>query len=56
MLVAALSPVIGYENAAHIAEDANGYGSTLREAALRSGKISTEQYDKIIVPKVALSS
>jgi hypothetical protein len=51
MLVAALSPVIGYENAAHIAEDANGSGSTLREAALRSGKISTEQSDKIIVAK-----
>jgi fumarate hydratase class II len=51
MLVTALSPVIGYQNAAHIAEDASGSGSTLREAALRSGKIGAEQYDKIIVPK-----
>jgi fumarate hydratase, class II len=50
MLVTALSPVIGYQNAAHIAEDADSSGSTLREAALRSGKVSAEQYDKIIVP------
>jgi fumarate hydratase, class II len=50
MLVTGLSPVIGYQNAAHIAEDADATGSTLREAALRSGKVSAEQYDKIIVP------
>lgn len=51
MLVTALSPVIGYQNAAHIAEDADATGSTLREAALKSGKISAQDYDKIIVPK-----
>jgi fumarate hydratase, class II len=51
MLVTALSPVLGYQNAAHIAEDANGSGLTLREAALKSGKISGEQFDKIIVPR-----
>jgi fumarate hydratase class II len=50
MLVTALSPVIGYQNAAHIAEDADATGSTLREAALRSGKVSAAQYDQIIVP------
>ena len=50
MLVTALSPVIGYQNAAHIADDADASGSTLREAALRSGKVSAAQYDKIIVP------
>ncbi|MBV8650897.1 MAG: class II fumarate hydratase [Alphaproteobacteria bacterium] len=50
MLVTALSPVIGYQNAAHIAEDADATGSTLREAALRSGKVSPAQYDQIIVP------
>ena len=33
MLVTALSPVIGYQNAAHIAEKAAADGSTLREAA-----------------------
>jgi fumarate hydratase, class II len=51
MLVTALSPVIGYQNAAHIAEDAEASGSTLRDAALRSGKVSVEQYDQIIVPR-----
>ena len=51
MLVTALSPVIGYQNAAHIAEQAAADGSTLREAALRSGKVSAEEYDKVIVPK-----
>ena len=51
MLVTALSPVIGYQNAAHIAEQAAADGSTLREAALRSGKVSEEEYDKVIVPK-----
>jgi fumarate hydratase, class II len=50
MLVTALSPVIGYQNAAHIAEDADATGSTLREAALRSGKVTAAQYDQIIVP------
>ena len=51
MLVTALSPVIGYQNAAHIAEQAAADGSTLREAALRSRKVSGEEYDKVIVPK-----
>ena len=50
MLVTALSPVIGYGAAAHIAEDADATGATLREAALRSGKVSAEDYDRIIVP------
>ncbi|WP_242098652.1 class II fumarate hydratase [Sphingomonas sp. CROZ-RG-20F-R02-07] len=51
MLVTALSPVIGYQNAAHIAEDAQATGSTLKEAALKSGKVDEAQYDKVIVPK-----
>ncbi|WP_205954841.1 class II fumarate hydratase [Pantoea stewartii] len=51
MLVTALSPKIGYQNAAHIAEDAQASGSTLREAAIRSGKISEEEYDRLIRPE-----
>jgi fumarate hydratase class II len=51
MLVTALSPVIGYQNAAHIAEKAAAEGTTLKEAALASGKISAEEYDRIIVPR-----
>jgi fumarate hydratase, class II len=50
MLVTALSPVIGYENAAHIAEKAMADGTTLREAAVASGMVSKEEYDKVIVP------
>ncbi|GBQ70799.1 fumarate hydratase [Ameyamaea chiangmaiensis NBRC 103196] len=50
MLVTALSPVIGYQAAAHIAEDAAATGSTLREAALRSGAIDAEKFDRIVVP------
>ena len=38
MLVTALSPVIGYQNAAHIAEKAAAEGTTLREAAVASGR------------------
>ena len=50
MLVTALSPVIGYQNAAHIAEDAQATGATLKAAALKSGKVSEADYDRIIVP------
>ncbi|MGH7118724.1 MAG: class II fumarate hydratase, partial [Acetobacteraceae bacterium] len=51
MLVTALSPLIGYQNAAHIAEQAAAEGTTLREAALKSGKVTAAQYDRTIVPK-----
>ncbi|MFK0332820.1 class II fumarate hydratase [Rhizobium sp. NPDC090275] len=50
MLVTALSPVIGYQNAAHIAEKAIADGSTLREAALASGKVDAALFDKTIEP------
>jgi fumarate hydratase class II len=50
MLVTALSPVIGYQNAAHIAEDAVANDTTLREAALASGKVTAEQFDSIVDP------
>jgi aspartate ammonia-lyase len=45
MLVTALSPVIGYQNAAHIAEAAVADNTTVREAALASGKVTAEQFD-----------
>lgn len=50
MLVTALSPVIGYQNAAHIAEKAIADGTTLREAALASGKVDAALFDKTIDP------
>ena len=51
MLVTALSPVIGYDKAAHIAHDAHQKGITLREAALASGDVTAEQFDKVVVPR-----
>jgi fumarate hydratase class II len=51
MLVTALSPVIGYQNAAHIAEDAIARDITLRQAALDSGKVTGEQFDSIVNPR-----
>jgi len=50
MLVTALSPVIGYQNSAHIAEKAIAEGTTLKEAALSSGKVTEEQFDQIVNP------
>jgi fumarate hydratase class II len=50
MLVTALSPVIGYQNAAHIAEKAIANGTTLKEAALASGKVDEALFDKTIRP------
>jgi fumarate hydratase class II len=56
MLVTALSPVIGYQKAAHIAEKAAADGSTLREAALASGEIDEKTFDKLVVPKNMVGS
>ncbi|MDB5058040.1 MAG: fumarate hydratase [Chloroflexi bacterium] len=50
MLVTALSPVIGYDKASAIAHKAQNEGTTLRDAAIKSGAISTEDFDKIVVP------
>jgi fumarate hydratase class II len=56
MLVTALAPVIGYQNAAHIAEKAAADGTTLREAAIASGKIRADEYDRIIIPRTMIGS
>jgi fumarate hydratase, class II len=50
MLVTALSPVIGYDKASAIAHKAFDEKKTLREAALASGDISTEEFERIVVP------
>ena len=51
MLVTALSPVIGYEKSAHIAQKAMKDDSTLKEAALASGDVDEATYDKVMDPK-----
>lgn len=46
MLVTALNPVIGYDNAAKIAKTAWQDGGTLREAAVKLGLLSGEEFDR----------
>jgi len=55
MLVTALSPVIGYDKAAEIAHKADASGSTLREAALATGYISAEDFDRVVDPAAMVS-
>ena len=50
MGVTALSPVIGYQKAAHIAERADADGTTLREAALASGDVDAATFDEACDP------
>ena len=51
MLVTALAPHIGYDNAAKIAKKALKNNSTLKEEALRSGLINKKDYERIVNPK-----
>ena len=51
MLVTALNPHIGYDNAAKIAKKAFADGTTLKEAAIELGIISVEDFDKFVVPE-----
>ncbi|WP_027868443.1 class II fumarate hydratase [Eubacterium sp. AB3007] len=51
MLVTALNPHIGYENAAKIAKLAHREGLTLKEAALRLELLTEEEFDQWIVPE-----
>ena len=51
MLVTALAPTIGYDNAAKIAKTAHKNGSTLRAEAIASGHVSAEDYDRIVRPE-----
>ena len=51
MLVTALNPYIGYDNAAKIAKKAHKDGSTLKEAALDLGLVSSDDFDKWVDPK-----
>jgi len=54
MLVTALNPHIGYENAAAVAKLAHKEGLTLKEAALRSGLLTEEQFDRIVRPELMI--
>ena len=51
MLVTALAPKIGYDNAAKIAKTAHKNGTTLRHEAVGGGYVSAEEFDRIVDPK-----
>ena len=51
MLVTALSPILGYDNASKIAKSAHKNGTTLRFEALKSGLIEEKTFNKVMNPK-----
>ncbi|MBS1537388.1 MAG: class II fumarate hydratase [Bacteroidetes bacterium] len=51
MLVTALNPHIGYDNAAKIAKYAHHSGGTLRDAGIELGLLSSEDYDRLVNPE-----
>ena len=51
MLVTALSPVIGYDNAAKIAKTAHKENLTLKEACVKLGFLSAEEFDQAVRPE-----
>ncbi|KPQ15083.1 class II fumarate hydratase [Algoriphagus sp. NF] len=56
MLVTALNPHIGYENAAAIAKKAHKEGTSLREAAIALGLLTSEQFDEWVKPEDMIGS
>lgn len=50
MLVTALTPKIGYDAAAKLAQKAHRDGSTLREVAIKEGALTAEEFDALVVP------
>jgi len=51
MLVTALAPKIGYDNAAKVAKTAHKEHSSLREAAVKLGFLSGEEFDALVKPE-----
>jgi fumarate hydratase class II len=54
MLVTALAPEIGYDNAAKIAKHAHQHGQTLKEAGLELGLVDAETFDRVVKPETML--
>jgi fumarate hydratase class II len=50
MLVTALAPRIGYDNAAKVAKSAHTRGTTLKEEAVRLGFVSADEFDRLVRP------
>lgn len=55
MLVTALNPYIGYENAAKIAKTAHKNNSTLKATAIELGLLTAEEFDKYVIPEDMIS-
>ena len=55
MLVTALAPKIGYDNAAKIAKTAHKNNTTLREEALATGLVTAEEYDEVVRPEMMIA-
>ena len=51
MLVTALAPKVGYDNAAKIAKAAHKNGTTLREEAVKSGLVTGDEFDHMVRPE-----
>jgi fumarate hydratase, class II len=51
MLVTALAPSIGYDNAAKVAKSAHERGTTLKEEAVRLGFVTAQQFDRLVQPE-----
>ncbi len=51
MLVTALNPYIGYDNAAKAAKKAHSEGSSLKEATVSLGLLTPEQFDEFVRPE-----
>jgi fumarate hydratase class II len=54
MLVTALNPHIGYDNAAKIAKTAHKNGTTLKEEAVKSGLLTAEKFDEVVRPETMI--
>ena len=55
MLVTALAPKIGYDNAATIAKTAHKNGTTLREEAVGGGYVTEAEFDEVVRPEKMIS-
>ncbi len=55
MLVTALAPKIGYDNAAKIAKTAHKNGTTLREEAVGGGYVTEAEFDEVVRPEKMIS-
>jgi fumarate hydratase class II len=54
MLVTALAPEIGYDNATKVAKTAHKNGTTLKEEAIGLGFVDEETFDKVVRPEQML--